>query len=175
MIPEFSRPVRIDTIGDEPRAIAISADPGERAALATRFGLVGIDRLEADFSVHRSGETIFAEGRLRGQAVQSCVATGEPLPATIETGFSLRFVPDNAGEPGAEDVELSDADCDVLGYSNGEVDLGEAAAETLLLALDPFPRSPDADAVLKAAGVLAEEEAGPFAALKALRDKLGNG
>jgi uncharacterized metal-binding protein YceD (DUF177 family) len=173
MTPEFSRPVRIDTIGDEPRAITISAEPKECVALAARFGLVGIDRLEADFNVHRTGETIHAEGRLRGQAIQSCVATGEPLAAVVDTAFSLRFVPDSAGEPGGEEVELSDADCDVLTYADGAVDLGEAAAETLLLALDPFPRSANADAVLKAAGVLAEDEAGPFAALKGLRDKLG--
>jgi uncharacterized metal-binding protein YceD (DUF177 family) len=101
------------------------------------------------------------------------VATGEPLAAVVDTAFSLRFVPDSAGEPGGEEVELSDADCDVLTYADGAVDLGEAAAETLLLALDPFPRSANADAVLKAAGVLAEDEAGPFAALKGLRDKLG--
>ena len=52
-------------------------------------------------------------------------------------------------------------------------DLG-AVAETLALSLDPFPRAPDADAVLRAAGVLSEDEAvtGPFAALKGLKDKL---
>jgi hypothetical protein len=42
----------------------------------------------------------------------------------------------------------------------------------MALALDPFPRAPDADDVLKAAGVLSEGEAGPFAALRALKDRL---
>ncbi|HEV2747118.1 MAG TPA: DUF177 domain-containing protein, partial [Allosphingosinicella sp.] len=43
---------------------------------------------------------------------------------------------------------------------------------TLALSLDPFPRSPAAAEALKAAGVKSEEEAGPFGALAALRDKL---
>jgi uncharacterized protein YutE (UPF0331/DUF86 family) len=61
---------------------------------------------------------------------------------------------------------------DTVFYSGGAIDLGEAAAETLALALDPFPRSPAAAAALKEAGVLSEEEAGPFGALAGLRDKL---
>ena len=52
------------------------------------------------------------------------------------------------------------------------IDIGEAAAETLALALDPYPRAPDAGEALKAAGVKGEEEAGPFAALAALKGKL---
>ena len=44
---EFGRPVRIDTIGNEPRQIAIEADAGERAALAKRFDIVRLDVLSA--------------------------------------------------------------------------------------------------------------------------------
>ena len=51
------------------------------------------------------------------------------------------------------------------------VDLGEAAAETMVLALDPFPRGPGAAAALQEAGVVSEEEAGPFGALKSLLEK----
>ena len=41
------------------------------------------------------------------------------------------------------------------------IDLGAALADTLALALDPYPRSPSAEAALKEAGVLSEEQAGP--------------
>ena len=54
--------------------------------------------------------------------------------------------------------------------------LGEAVAQTLLLGLDPYPRSPAAEAALRDAGVKSEEEAraesSPFAALAALKGKL---
>ena len=46
------------------------------------------------------------------------------------------------------------------------------AADTLALSLDPYPRSPNAEAALKDAGVLSEEEASPFAALAALKGQL---
>ena len=38
---------------------------------------------------------------------------------------------------------------------------------------DPYPRSADADSALKAAGVLSESEAGPFAVLAKLKGGSG--
>ena len=55
--------------------------------------------------------------------------------------------------------------------TRGAIDLGEVAAETMALALAPFPRGPGADAALKQAGVLSEGEAGPFGALAGLLKK----
>ena len=45
--------------------------------------------------------------------------------------------------------------------------MGFAFADAL--ALDPYPCGPNADDALKAAGVLSEEQAGPFAALAKLK------
>jgi len=170
---EFARPIRLDTLGEGARAVTIAAEADERAALARRFGLVAIDRLEATATLRRTGDGVLAEGRLSAAVVQSCVATGDPLPATLDEPFALRFEPEAPAAAGAEEVELDEADLDVVPYSGGAIDLGEAVAETLSLALDPFPRAPDADARLRAAGVLEEGEAGPFAALRGLKDKLG--
>jgi uncharacterized metal-binding protein YceD (DUF177 family) len=83
----------------------------------------------------------------------------------------LRFVAEE--DAGQDEVELGDSDIDVIPYEGGTIDLGEVAAETMALALDPFPRGPNAEAVLKEAGVLSEEQAGPFGVLAALKDKLG--
>lgn len=171
-LPEFSRPIRLDTLGEAPRALDIEANDAERAALARRFGLIALDRLTAGVRLHREGQSILAEGRLTAVASQSCIASGEPVPANIDEPFRLRFLPEDLiGE--AEEIELSEEDCDTLPFNGGLIDIGEAVAETLSLALDPFPRSPHADEVLKAAGVLQEGEAGPFSALKALKDRLG--
>jgi hypothetical protein len=49
------------------------------------------------------------------------------------------------------------------------IDIGEAVAQSLALGLDPYPRVANAQARLKALGVLSEGEAGPFAALAALK------
>jgi uncharacterized metal-binding protein YceD (DUF177 family) len=170
--PEFSRPARLDSLGEGDRQIAIAAKAGERAALARRFGLVAIDRLDAEGVARRAGAIVHFSGRLRADVVQTCVATDDPLPASIDTPFTLRFVPDDIAAPAHDEVELSEEDCDTVAYSGEAVDLGEAVAETLALSLDPFPRSAHADAVLRAAGVRSEGEveppAGPFAALKGL-------
>jgi uncharacterized metal-binding protein YceD (DUF177 family) len=169
--PEFSRPVRIDTLGPAPRALRIEADSAERAALARRFGLLAVDRLAADLSLARSGGEVALEGTLSAAVTQACVATGAPLAAAIEARFALVFRPQPEAGAGDE-IELGAGDLDVVFYDSPAVDVGEAAAETLLLNLDSYPRAPDADSALKAAGVKSEAEAGPFAALAALKDKL---
>jgi uncharacterized metal-binding protein YceD (DUF177 family) len=174
MSPEFSRPCRIDTLGPDPRRLDVAADQAERAALAKRFDLVSIDSLSAEFLLARREERIMAEGIVHAAVTQSCVATGEPVEAGVEAPFRIEFRPPPTDKPGDEEVELDAAELDVAFFEGGSVDLGEAVAETLSLALDPYPRAPDAEEALRAAGVKSESEAGPFAALAALRDKMGS-
>jgi uncharacterized metal-binding protein YceD (DUF177 family) len=169
--PEFSRAVLLSEIGAATKPRRIEADAGERAALSKRFGLLGLERLEADVMLSQDGAVYLAEGWLRGEAVQACVASGEPVPAAIEEDFRIRFVSD-AGFGADAEVELDAHDCDTLFHDGRTIDLGEAVAQSFALALDPFPRSANADAVLKAAGVKDESEAGPFGALAALKEKL---
>ena len=170
--PEFSRPVRLDTIGTEPRKLAIEAEPAERAALARRFGLVAIDRLAAEAELSRRDDAVIARGRIAAAVTQSCVASAAPVPAEVDEPFDLVFRPEPGAASPEEEVELGEAELDVVFYEGAAIDLGEAVAETLALALDPYPRAPDAAEALKAAGVKSEEEAGPFGALAGLRDKL---
>ena len=167
---EFARPHRVDTIGDDARTVEIEANADERAALARRFELVAIDRLTGSFTIRRDAAGIVADGRVEAAVTQACTITGDPLPATIDESISLRFVPDV--EAGQDEVELADSNIDVIPYEGDAIDLGEVAAETMALALDPFPRGPNAEAVLSEAGVLNEEQAGPFGALAGLKDKL---
>ncbi|PCD04015.1 hypothetical protein COC42_06805 [Sphingomonas spermidinifaciens] len=173
MTPEFSRPLRLDQIGAGDHKQSIEADKAERAALARRFELISVDRIHADYAVRRDAAGVLATGRLTGAVVQACVATGAPVPATIDEPFTLRFLPE-PGDDAPEEVELGEADCDTMFYTGSAIDLGEAAAETLALALDPFPRARGADAALRDAGVVGEEEAQPLSGLAAaLKEKLG--
>jgi uncharacterized metal-binding protein YceD (DUF177 family) len=173
MSPEFSRTVRIDTLGGGPRAIEIGANQDERAALARRFGLVSVERLSAEASLVRRGDEVFATGRLSAAVVQSCVATEEPVPAVIDEPFEIRFRPHPEGGGGEEEIELGEGELDVIFYDGALIDVGEAAAETLALSLDPYPRSPAAEQALREAGVKSEEEAKPAGALAGLKDLLG--
>ncbi|WP_159755470.1 YceD family protein [Sphingomonas sp. 8AM] len=172
MTTEFSRVERLDTIGGEERQVTIEANANEREALARRFGLVALDRLAATFAIRRDAAAVVARGRVSASVVQSCTVTAVPLTARVEEDVALRFVQPSGGTGGDDEIELSGEALDTIEIEGGGVDLGEAAAETMALALDPFPRSPDAAAVLRQAGVLSEEEAGAFGALKELKAKL---
>ena len=172
---EFSRQYRIDTLSAEPREVEIGADAAEREALAKRFALQSIQHLSATAALSRRDGSVVADGLLRATVTQSCVATGEPVPAELEEAFRTEFRPDDAA--GRDDeIELSEGELDVVFYEGGSIDLGEAVAETLSLALDPYPRCPAAEDALRDAGVKSEEEAreesSPFAVLKALKDRL---
>lgn len=169
MTPEFSRPERLDAIGEREREVRIAADAGERTALAQRFGLVAVEALEAVLTLRREAAGIAVRGQVHAAVVQACSVTGVPLTATIDEPVALLFV---EALDGQDEVELDSGALDTVAIEGGAVDLGEAAAETMALALDPFPRSPDAAAALRDAGVISEEEAGPFGALKDLKAKL---
>lgn len=170
--PEFSHPFRVEGFGTAPRAIAIAANAGECAALARRFDLIAVERIAAELSAQREGDAVLVSGRVTARVVQRCVVTDAPIPAAIDEAVALRFVPEMA-TPGPDEIELAADALDVIPYAGDAIDLGEAAAETMALALDPFPRSPGAAEALSAAGVVSEEAAGPFGALAALRDRLG--
>jgi uncharacterized metal-binding protein YceD (DUF177 family) len=170
--PEFSRPVRIDTIGEGPRKLSVEAEEVERINLARRFGLVALDRLAADLTLCRKGGDIAMDGSLSAKVVQACVATGEPLEVGIEAAFALVFRRQHDAGGLEEEIELGADELDVVFYDSTAIDVGEAVAETLLLNLDPYPRAPGAEEALRQAGVKSEEEAGPFGALAGLRDKL---
>ena len=170
MTPEFSRPERLDTIGERDRSVTFAATPEERRKLAARFAILSVDLLEAHFTSRRDTAGIVAKGHVTAKVVQACSVTDEPLTATIDEPVALRFV-DNFGAVDGE-IELSDDALDTVPIDGGAVDLGEAAAETLALALDPFPRGPNAAAALRAAGVISEDEYQPVNAFSGLKAKL---
>lgn len=171
-VPEFSRTVAIDRIGSTPQHHPLSASEAECAALARRFALVRLDRLAATLDLRALDTGWEAIGRIDADVVQSCIASGADVPAHVTDSFALRFLPAHLFAQHDEDTEFGADDCDVIAVPGGQIDLGEAVAQTLALALDPFPRAPDADDVLRTNGVMTEEEAAsassPFAALKDL-------
>lgn len=163
--PEFSRPVDRRHLKAAP--LRLVAGESERQALAKRFSLISIDRLEAEVSLAADGEAVDAAGTLWAEIVQSCAVTGEDLPVTIEEPLTLRFVPE--APMTEEELELDEAQLDEIPYSGTVFDLGEAVAQSLALAIDPFATGPQADRVRKEKGLLDEAAAGPFAALAALK------
>jgi len=171
--PELSRIVRFDEIGRIEWPAHIEASEQECTALAQRFGFASLASLTADYSMERNGSSIMATGSIHATLTQSCIATGEPVSEQIDEAFSICFVPQAELEASApdEEIELDVEEADIIAYSDGRIDMGETIAETLALTVNPYPRSDSADIYLSEAGVLSEEQAGPFAALAALKEK----
>lgn len=163
--PELSRPIDLRQVIDRP--VAIEANEEERKALARRFGLVRIDRLEAEVGLEADGDAVNAAGRLGADIVQSCAISGEDLPVTIDEPLALRFVPEQAVEE--DEVELEESQLDEVSFTGHVFDLGEAVAQSLALAIDPYAVGPNAEQARKDAGLTDEAASGPFAALVALK------
>lgn len=164
---EFPRMVKRKPLPADP--VELVADAEERAALARRFGITAIDRLVARIELAEDGKAVGAEGTLEADLVQPCAVSGEDFPVAVREHVALRFVP--AGSvPDAPDIEieLADDELDEIEYDGEMFDLGEAVAQSLALAIDPYAEGPNADAARKAAGIVLEgEQDGPLAALLA--------
>jgi uncharacterized metal-binding protein YceD (DUF177 family) len=173
MSDNFAHHLRLDRIHDGDR-IDLVADETERSAIAERFGLQSLDRFEAHVTLNRSKDGIRAEGRIVASLDQSCVITGEAVPAHIDEAFEIAFVPEPQIARSEEEIELASADCDIVFHDGSTIDLGGAIADTLALGLTAYPRSPGAEAALKEAGILTEAEASPFAALAQLMKGSGD-
>ena len=173
MTPEFSRSFALNTIGTAQRSVSIAAEVDEREALAARFDLIAINQLEANVKWVSEGDAILATGTLNADVVQECVATAASVATILKTDFAIRFVSSLADATAADEIEIDIDDCDMIEHDGQAIDLGEAVAQTLLLALDPFPRAKNAAQTLKAAGVVGEDEIGnaAFAGLKGLLSK----
>ena len=172
MKDDFGHRLRIDSIAHGQR-VDIVADEAERAAVAARLRIESLQRLEAHAVLERDGSQVRARGRVRAALEQACIATGEPVPEHVDEPFDITFMPAPVDGSPDEEVELGPEDCDIVFYDGQAVDLGTAIGDTLALAMEPYPRSPAAEETLRQAGVMSEEEAGPFAALAQLKKKLG--
>lgn len=164
---EFSHIVKLHQITGRP--VVLEPTKAEMAALAVRFGLGAVHRLKAEVTLVAEGAMVTANGRLLADVLQNCAVSGEEFPVHIDETLAFRFVPETS-MPKQEEVELQAEDCDEIFYSGESFDLGEAVAQGLGLAIDPFARGPNADTVRQQAGILDEDTpSGPFAALAALK------
>lgn len=165
-LPEFSRRIDGLRLGPSGEKYDISAKPEERAALAKRFDLLALDRLDAKVRVSpMAGGYYRLAADFEAELSQACAVTSEPVPARIAESFTLTY------GPVEEETEIVlDGEAEPIEpLDDGMIDIGEAVAQQLSLALDPFPRAPGAS--LEEAADLSDSSPreSPFAALAKLR------
>ncbi len=176
---EFSRPVNVERLPGGETVMEIAAEPHEREALARRFDIPAVEALRARVRLRPLGGSrmVRLRARFEAEVVQSCVVTLEPVRLQVAEEFELMYGPEEPAGAGHE-ISFSAEDEDPPEpIRDGVIDLGEAVAEHLALALDPFPRAPGATLDLPAedgAGEAAPARPGPFAALAGLRGEKKN-
>jgi hypothetical protein len=132
--PELSRPIDVFSRRD---SHAVSAEVGERAAIALRIGVEELRSLEASVAVERSGRggDVTLRGELAATVAQKSVtaATGDLVVSDVTAPIDFWVVVSDG------DGDIDDDDRDVVETSDGMVDLGEIVVQTLSLEVDPYP------------------------------------
>jgi uncharacterized metal-binding protein YceD (DUF177 family) len=139
--PEFSRPVEAARLKRDEQRFEIAANPAERQALAKRFDLLALGSLTAEVRLGQiPGGLIRLSAELAADITQECVVTLAPVQSRVQESFSVLY--GDGGE--ALEVNLDGAAETIEPLENGIIDIGEAVAQQLSLALDPFPHAPGA-------------------------------
>ena len=138
------------------------ATDAECQLLAARFHFIEVGSLSAELRVCKSARGCWdVSGQLKGVIVQACGATGVPVSETIDFLLEERYVR-TAADPVEVEVHLDEAEP----LENGAIEIGEMLAQSLAVAVTPWPRAPEAPETV----TIGEEPSDhPFAGLAALK------
>lgn len=183
---EFSYVVAIDDVPQAGGSYSITANAEQRARVAARLGLQAVERLSAIFEVKFRGPgQVSVAGTFDAVVTQICVVSLAPVPASLHDDVSVVFISEERAardrakaekakgrraKPDEDEiVELTDDPPEVA--KGDRIDLGEVAVVHLAVALDPYPRAPEAAFDPTVWGVGEAKEApipavSPFAALE---------
>jgi uncharacterized metal-binding protein YceD (DUF177 family) len=143
--PPFSRLVSLSADQVEAAVGFDGVADDERAAIAELLGIAALDRFALTGRLVRTESGLALDAKLRATVVQPCVVTFEPVAQRVAVAVERRFV---VGEPKeTSEVAVDPEAPEVDHVAEPTIDLGAVAVEELSLALDPYPRAADADAV----------------------------
>jgi uncharacterized metal-binding protein YceD (DUF177 family) len=175
--PPLSRIIRVDEVKDGEEGL-IEIGAAEREAIAALLDLPRLDQLSFTFRFARRGQGRLAlKGSLRAAVTQTCVLTLEPVENALDIPVEIEFWPASQIEAYADTADEA-ASHGLLDWpepiEEGKIDLGPIIYQTLATSLDPYPKREDASFSWSEAGLKTpstEEEKGPFAALKQLKQR----
>jgi uncharacterized metal-binding protein YceD (DUF177 family) len=163
----WSVPVALEDIPETGLHVEIDAPESVRSDMVPLAGLRELPRLSAAFDLARQGAGVRVTGQVSARVGQTCVVTLEPIESDLVEPVDLVFAP-----PSAETPPLNDGEEPHEPLVDGRLDLGTIGTEFLLLGINPYPRKTGVEfAPIKAD----DGSAKPFAALEALKKRLGSG
>jgi uncharacterized metal-binding protein YceD (DUF177 family) len=142
-----------------------SANDYERQLLAARFHFIDVKALSAEVSVNKSARNCWdVIGQLRGDVVQACGVTGVPLRETVDFLIEERYV---RSADSLSEVEVLIDETEPL--ENGAINIGEMLAQSLAVAVTPWPRAVEAPETFTSGEKLPDH---PFAGLAVLKRQI---
>ncbi|TXN41016.1 DUF177 domain-containing protein [Methylobacterium sp. WL7] len=157
----LSRWVNVERLPQGRGAVTVEASQAECDALAADFKIPAIRDLVGRFDISGSTNRMTVTGTVEAVVTQVCTVSLEPFEGPVREPVEVVYTDtDQLAGTDAEDVEVPDP------LVGGRIDFGALTAEFLALGLDPYPRKPG----IAFEPVVAGEDAGPFDALRRLRD-----
>jgi hypothetical protein len=179
-LPVMPRPYEVDDIRpDGGTHVEITASDAECVALAKSYDLPGMASLSGRFDLRRHGKTVFVRGSIAAHVTQICVVTLEPFDSDVVGDVEMQYAPAAQVAEAWERIakaEASGSNAPVEdppdAIVDGRIDLGALTAETLALALDPYPKKPGVEFASPQDPDETPDES-PFAVLAARRSQEG--
>ncbi len=181
---EWSYMIEADDITVEGRTFTISAAPEECKDIARRLQVVSVEALTADILLKREpgGHVIRAEGEVKALVTQNCVVSLEPVAEEVCEPISAWYMDEaqavsfararheRLGRGAEAELPVLEEKDDPEPIIDGQIDLGELAAQYLALGVNPYPHKEGvvSDNIEKADSVplKAPSRPNPFEALK---------
>jgi uncharacterized metal-binding protein YceD (DUF177 family) len=156
----------------EPVQIRHEASGQELSEIKTRLGISKIFSLALDAQLQRTiiGDIYQVSGNIKLIAERTCIVTLENFIETTEGVFDEYFTtsPEQATDQ-SEQLLIDPAEDEVTLLEQDSIDIGELALQHLVLALNPYPRAPDAPIAAGDEAIAKTQR--PFAGLDALLAK----
>jgi len=165
--------VNVSTLPHKGQEITLISNDAQRATLAQNHGLVAVEHFEmtCHLQPRRHGH-VHLSGSFTATVVQNCVISGDAITNVVQDTFTLLFVPQQAQVKKEHEIILTveTQQDDVTEFFDGtHIDLSAVVEEFFELALDPYPRRPEAEFHPVQIGETPEEKPpSPFAGLKKL-------
>jgi uncharacterized metal-binding protein YceD (DUF177 family) len=173
----WSFPVLVAQLPEAGLHQVLETTPAQRSLLAQAAGVNAMLKAEASFDVRaEAGGRVHVTGTVRARVEQTCVVSLDPVENDVDEPIDVTFAPADQIASSAKSVQKEQGDDAEIPdppepIVNGAIDLGQLAAEFLVLGIDPYPRKPGV--AFQAPDAPADPDEHPFAALRALKEAPG--
>ena len=162
--------LRLTDVPAAGRKLELAMASADRRTIAHRLEMLTLGRLEAQLRISRGPRqgVYIVQGRLQAEGTQTCVVTLDAVATILDVPIERYFVLGDTCEvtTSKDEVVVGIEDEEPEPIADPLIDLGELVVEELALSLDPYPRSAEADEVMRHFRGTESDRSNPFAKLR---------